>query len=638
MMAALRPALLLGILVGNLSALAEQPPLKSPEYRIAREAWREAQDKIAYDPAWKSWVSAREKALQTWIGDQPDNAAWIAGSQQDWFSVQTGKHQSWQPSEPIPAQDPSATTTRTRRGAWVSYHRAYNIDRIREAARLSRLAGNRRLGEWAADQIDFYADNYLQWPLQKWNGPARMMGQSLDEATSCLALVDTVRLLRESVAPARVAKWQRQLFVPLAENLEQAYQGDNNISLWTRVGMALIALEFDDEALLGRAMEGNRGLRQLLARNFSADGFWKEGSLSYQAYVVQALTPLLVYPALKQHDGIGEDVAPKVSAMLLSPAALRFPDGTLPAIGDARAGTPAIDRGLFEHVRRGISTPIGDIEASIRKSWDTLLDPPASASGQGNLSPVVNRDFPSLRAALLKDDDWQVFLHYGQATGFHAQAEALNAEIVHAGQYLLRDPGTVAYGSDLHQNFYRTAAAHAVPLIDGIGQEGWAPGELERMTATSLIAAQPNYNRLAVARRRISLVNGELIDEQSVHAKDRQTHRLGFIVSTPCTVQLAEANPLLRPVPPQLPASPGFAYWQPSAAWRNEKVLKASFKCDEQSYAVSFSLPGAYRVIQAQVPDTRPGGRRIALYFETEGRDAMLSSRFTPLAAQSGKE
>lgn len=638
MMAALRSALLCGILAGSIPAQAEQPPLRSPEYRIAREAWREAQDKIAYDPAWKSWASAREKALQAWIGDQPDNAAWIAGSQQDWFSVQTGNHQSWQATEPIPVEDLSANTTRTRRGAWVSYHRAYNLDRIREAARLSRLIGNKRLAEWAADQMDFYADNYLKWPLQKWNGPARMMGQSLDEATSCVALVDSVRLLRDGISPMRVARWQRQLFAPMAENLEQAYQGDNNISLWTRVGMALIALEFDDAALLSRAMDGNRGIRQLLVRNLSADGFWKEGSLSYQAYVVQALTPLLLYPALKQHDGIAAEIAPKVSAMLLSPAALRFHDGTLPAIGDARAGTPAIDRGLFEHVRRVISTPIGDIEASIRKSWDTLLDPPASASRPGYLSPVVSRDFPSLRAALLKDGDWQVFLHYGQATGFHAQAEALNAEIVHAGQYLLRDPGTVAYGSDLHQNFYRTAAAHAIPLIDGIGQEGWAPGELERMTSTSVTAAQPDYNRLAVARRRISLLNGELIDEQSLHAKDRQTHRLGFIISTPCTVELAEANPLLRPASPRLPASPGFAYWQPSAAWNNEKALKASFKCDEQSYAVSFSLPGSYRVVQAQVPDTRPGGRRTALYFETEGRDAMLSSRFAPLAAQGGKE
>lgn len=638
MIAALCPAMLLTLLIVSPAVLAKQAFPTTAEYRIARENWVEAQDKIAHDPTWKSWVQGRENALQTWIGNEADNAAWVAGSQQDWYSPQTGSHQAWQPSEPIPIFESSTTTTRTRRGAWVSYHRAYNLDRVREAARLSRLTGNRRLGEWAGDQIDFYADNYQKWPLQNWNGPARMMGQSLDEATSCLALVDTVRLLRDSTSPARIAKWHRDLFAPLAKNLEQAYQGENNISLWTRVGIALIALEFADADLLSRAMDGNRGIRQLLARNLSADGFWKEGSLSYQAYVVQALTPLVLYSALKRHDRIAEELAPKVSAMLLSPAALRFPDGTLPAIGDARVGTPAIDRRLFEHVRRAIATPIGDIEASIRKNWDTLLDPPASISGQSSIAPVVSRDFPSLRAAVLKNGDWQVFLHYGQATGFHAQAEALNADIVHAGEYLLRDPGTVAYGSDLHENFYRTAAAHAIPLIDGVGQDGWAPGELERMTATSVAAAQRNYNRLGAARRKISLINGELIDEQRLQTKDGQIHRLGFILSTPCTVELAAANPQLHPTTAQLPSTPGFSHWQPSAAWRNERALEAVFKCNERGYAVSVSLPGSYRIVQAQVPDTRPSGRRTALYFETEGRDAVLRSRLAPLPAEGGKE
>lgn len=629
---ALLGCLLLPPLSPTCLAASELPALRTPV-----EDWAAARALVARDDRWKRWLEGREAAIHSWRQDA-DRANWIAGSQQDWFNAGSSERLAWKPDSPIPPADNSATTTRTRRGAWVSFHRAYNIERMHEAALFFRLTGKRGMFDWAAEQLDFYADNYARWPLQSWNGRARMMGQALDEATACVALIDTVRLLRESATPERLETWRRRLFVPMAENLTSAYQGNNNISLWTRVAMALIAFEFEDEALLSRALEGDQGMNKLLESSVSADGFWKEGSFSYQAYVVTALTPLLRTAGLKGKSVLVRRAADDAGRMLFSPLILRFPDGTLPAIGDARSGTPAIDRGLFEHVRRVLPTPVGLIEASLRPSWDALLDPPKVTAGPAAIPSVISTHFPSLRAALLKDGDWQVFLHYGQATGFHAQAEALNAEIVHAGQYLLRDPGTVAYGSDLHQNFYRTAAAHAIPLIDGIGQEGWAPGELERMTATSVAAAQPDYNRLAVARRRISLVNGDLIDEQSLHAKDRQTHRLGFIISTPCTVELAEANPLLRPASPRLPSSPGFAYWQPSAAWNNEKALKASFKCDEQSYAVSFSLPGVYRVVQAQVPDTRPGGRRTALYFETEGRDAMLSSRFAPLAAQGGKE
>lgn len=625
---ALLGCLLLSPLGPACLAARELPALRTPV-----EDWAGARALVARDERWKRWVDGREAFLQNWRPDA-DRASWVAGSQQDWFNAGTGERQAWKHDTPIPPADTGATTTRNRRGAWVSFHRAYNIERVQEAALLFRLAGRRGMLDWAADQLDFYAENYARWPLQNWNGRARMMGQALDEATACVALIDTVRLLREAVAPERVETWRRRLFVPMAENLTSAYQGNNNISLWTRVAMALVALEFEDEALLSRAFDGEQGMHKLLEANVTADGFWKEGSLSYQAYVVTALMPLLRAAGLKGKSPLVRQAADAAGRMLLSPLVLRFPDGTLPAIGDARSGTPAIDRGLFEHVRRVLPTPVGLIEASLHPSWDALLDPPAVPAGVAIIPPVTSAHFPSLRAALLKDGDWQVFLHYGQATGFHAQAEALNAEIVHAGQYLLRDPGTVAYGSDLHQNFYRTAAAHAIPLIDGIGQEGWAPGELERMTATSFAAVQSNYNRLAAARRRISLANGELIDEQSLSSKDRQTHRLGFIVSTPCAVGLAEDNPLLRPAPAQLPTSPGFAYWQPSAAWRNEKVLKAIFRCDEQTYAVSFSLSGAYRIIQAQVPDIRPNGRRTALYFETDGRDAVLTSRFAPLAVE----
>lgn len=635
-MTPVRLALLCCLLLSPLGAehlvASELPALRMP-----LEDWTGARARVARDKRWKRWLDGREAVLLSWR-QNADRVNWVAGSQQDWFNVGSGEHLAWRPDTQIPPADTNATTTRTRRGAWISFQRAHNIERVHEAALFFRLTGKRDMLDWAANQLDFYAENYARWPLQTWNGHARMMGQALDEATACVALIDTVRLLRQVVAQDRVEAWHRRLFAPMAENLSSAYQGNNNISLWTRVAMALIALEFEDEALLSRAIESEHGVRKLLEANVSTDGFWKEGSLSYQAYVVTALTPLLEAASLKSRSALVHQAADDTGRMLLSPLILRFPDGTLPAIGDARSGTPAIDRGLFEHTRRVLPTAVGLIEASLHLSWEALLDPPDIPVGPAAIPSVTNTHFPSLRAALLKDGDWQVFLHYGQATGFHAQAEALNAEIVHAGEYLLRDPGTVAYGSDLHQNFYRTAAAHSVPLIDGIGQEGWAPGELEQMTATSVAAVQPNYNRLAVARRRISLANGYLIDEQSLHAKDRQTHRLGFIVSTPCTVELTEANPLLRPASTQLPASPGFAYWQPSTAWRNEKVLKTSFKCDEQSYAVAFSLPGAYRVVQAQVPDTRPSGRRTALYFETEGRDTVLSSRFVPTAAENAKK
>ena len=45
-----------------------------------------------------------------------------------------------------------------------------------------RLTGDKRYADWVAAQLDFYAENYLRWPLQNKNGKSRLMGQSLDDA------------------------------------------------------------------------------------------------------------------------------------------------------------------------------------------------------------------------------------------------------------------------------------------------------------------------------------------------------------------------------------------------------------------------------------------------------------------------
>ncbi|MBK9346589.1 MAG: hypothetical protein IPN06_09195 [Burkholderiales bacterium] len=83
--------------------------------------------------------------------------------------------------------------------AWVAYVRSRNLDNIVEAARLYKLTGRTNYRDWAIDQLDFYAANYQSWPLQTWNGKARMMGQSLDEASAVPSLVDAVRLLSPEV-------------------------------------------------------------------------------------------------------------------------------------------------------------------------------------------------------------------------------------------------------------------------------------------------------------------------------------------------------------------------------------------------------------------------------------------------------
>jgi len=89
------------------------------------------------------------------------------------------------------------------------------------------LDGQYRYRDWAISQLDFYANNYLNWPLQNWNGKARMMSQSLDEAAAVIGLIDAVRLLTAEVKPHTGAIGLNRLFVPIVQNLSDFNQGVN---------------------------------------------------------------------------------------------------------------------------------------------------------------------------------------------------------------------------------------------------------------------------------------------------------------------------------------------------------------------------------------------------------------------------
>ena len=108
----------------------------------------------------------------------------------------------------------------------------------------------------------------------------------------------------------------------------------------------------------------------------------------------------------------------------------------------------------------------------------TLLDPPPAPPRAVVLPEVVSTDLASSRFAVLREGGWQVFLHVGQLARSHSQQEALNFAATFGAADITHDPGTVGYGSPLHRGYYTRGLAHNVPLVNGLGQEGHAPGEM----------------------------------------------------------------------------------------------------------------------------------------------------------------
>jgi Heparinase II/III-like protein. len=606
---------------------AQGDPLRRP-----REDWEGARARAGSTPAWKTWLAERRADIDDWMAHRRDRVEWVAGWWHDFVSPKDGSYLTWTPDEPGPEtlrspSDPKVALTPKLHGAWVYRFRATHGNKMAEAARLYRLTGERRYADWAAAQIDFYADNFEKWPLQQrgsgiWISTARLFHQPLDEAVNLVKHIEVARLTADAVSPERRRGWLDRLFRPQTEILDASFQSVHNIACWQRSATGLVALLYNDDALWQKALHAPFGIKKQLAEGVTSDYFWYEQSLSYNDYVVQALLPLFLLAGLT---GRGEELRQEMLVaqnLMLAPLALRFPNGQLPTPADGPRRT-APSRGLFADAWRVFPTPIGRAERERTPGWSSLVDPVSAADadrpGAATIPPPRSRSLESSRMALLCKDGWQVYFHYGQLLQSHSQAEALNYEVWHGNTDLTHDTGTVGYGSPLHREFYTKGVAHNVPLVNGEGQSGWAPGELLEWDAAKgrVSARQPQYRPGVRATRTLDVEIDQLVDVTTLELTDAATPDapLGLTLHVQGKVALPESFTLAPDFAAGRPA--GFGYGRDvrgSTATSERQSLLVHYA--EHAYRLTLFADVPCRLFHAATPDAPPRQRE-SLYLET---------------------
>lgn len=613
-------------------ALLKQYDAQGSPLRSAQEDWASAAKLARTDPNWRNWVIAREDALKDWMTQPRDRYDMVVGYGFKLLDTK-GIPVKWSPKMAEPDRHGLGGEEYWR--AWVSWTRSHNISRIQEAARLYRLTGNTLYRDWAITQLDFYADNYMNWPLQVWNGKARMMSQSLDEATGLVYLIDAVRLFAPELQKQKLNIWRTKLFYPIVQNLLDFNQGVNNIAVWHSCAIAMVAIEFDDAKLLDQALNGKNGLNALLKKGVTSNYLWYEGAFSYNNYVIAALTPLFVQASLKDKGGLFKRQMLLAQNMLLSPLQFRFDDGYLPTVGDTRGRGRAIDFGAYLSSARVLPTEIGIQEAQRVKSWDTLIDSIDNTTKKSTSLPTVTtKHYEPSRAAVLKNTNWQVFVHYGQLTQAHAQAEVPGYELYWRSIPVAVDQGTVDYGSPWHEQYFRRAVAHNLPLIDGEGQES-SPlfGHVDSfdLLQPAISISEPLYQKGVMVSRQISLQDNFFVDSTRVTLKDVSVkRRLGMVFNTDCKLDLSGSN-LGVFNHANAPLGTGFSYWSDIKMGAAPAQWNAKIVCNNQSFNIQFSANQPHKVYRSSVPATPLPKRREAVYLEFIGSAANFEVKINPL-------
>ncbi|HEX9166775.1 MAG TPA: heparinase II/III family protein [Gemmatimonadales bacterium] len=370
-------------------------------------------------------------------------------------------------------------------------------------------------------------------------GPTRLFFSTYLESLWLTHLVAAAVLVREGGMLSDEGAERINRIADEAANLIAEFnEGMSNRQTWHAAALMAVAAWFGDEELAQTTLEARTGILGHLADGFGEDGCWFEGE-NYHLFALRGLIVGMHWARVMGSDLLADpDLRAHFRTAVLAPSLTALPDLTYPARKDARYGVSLAQPAFLElfEIGRAWLGPDPDLDAWLAAlyaapapaaahydAWlhDAGLPAPARRA-RTDLSPLalLALDAPAVQPAgnwqgpsvflpgqglaVLRWGDRYLSLECDSSGGGHGHADRLHLTLHAAGVHWLPDPGA---GSYVHESlaWYRSAAAHNGPLLDGDppdgdmrceafdaqGEWGWARGRAGEVART--LVAGPGW-------------------------------------------------------------------------------------------------------------------------------------------------
>jgi hypothetical protein len=401
--------------------------------------------------------------------------------------------------------------------AWT-YARRHDISvSLFEAGVLYAAFGDPSDRDYILRVLERYAADYPDYEEYGMHaGRGKIMGQALDEAVWGCNALKALTLIGFDGDSEQGRRLRHRLFLPAARLTLGQNWSIHNIMLWHTAFAVGVALVFHDDVLLRQAYTFDLGARNQVLKGFTEDGIWYENSTGYHYYSLMAAANLLTFAMAygREDDEVTGRVAGAYTAMLK----LRFRNGAFPAFNDAQRDGPDVGvKGQLTAYRQAArlfagtpyAKPILDAIAPYPPdgSLGDWLYGSDTATGASDTFDAGSVHLPSNLVAVLRNNQLEAMIKYGNLTASHAHADALGLSIPPWSM----DLGTSVYGSPYHAGWYTRTAAHCAFIVDGQNQDPLARGVGEMSPDGSSFQARVDGAYPGVSASRALRLDGDTL-------------------------------------------------------------------------------------------------------------------------------
>lgn len=439
-------------------------------------------------------------------------------------------------------------------GVWTYFYRNQAVLTMWKAAGVYAFNKDEHYLSILKDLMSFYAKHYKEFKIHnkerevfdsydhmKW-GCGRILPQGLNESIIAIRMIQALEIVKEDIDKEFKDFVYENLFKEIYHLLRPQVNAIHNIRCWNISAIGLIGLYFNDKEMIDFVFNGEFNIYRQIREGVTSDGFWYEGSIHYNFFTLEGISPLLLFGEIYNHPFIKE-AKDKVEMMFISAYNYSFDNQYLPNPND---GWPSINLKTYSYIYHVASHVFGEdsdvgnilknIEANPNPRTPLPLSKPYYIDNKfayerlllntdykyNDYIPVKQstKNFPNSNYAMLRNDYLNVFVKYGLNGPSHAHPDLINVEVMYKNDRISRDLSNAGYQSKMCKEWHRMSLAHNTIIRNGENIPSTTKGDTISYNPCHIVCKHEDVYPGVCYTRDVEIKENILWDSYLVQAKE----------------------------------------------------------------------------------------------------------------------